>query len=188
LNFGEFFFRNGLENRNGFRIGAPTAGERGLRGLDRPPFGAKNTRSRSLRLFIQTVSLRTRVNKECEGLRCIPLDDQGEAVTEAEVVAVVAGTVCSGAATVFSIVFSGAGTVFSTITVRAGGAGGAASSRLPLIRPRRNPKSNPTASTTSTSRTNLASPAFLLSGLTLLLPILLSLHSSCRTHTCCSAP
>ena len=47
----------------------------------------------------------TPVNEECEGLRCIPLADQGEpvaeavaeAVAETEVVPVVAGTVFSGA-------------------------------------------------------------------------------------------
>src|SRR5215212_3145221 len=44
-------WRNCLENRNGFRIEAPTASERGQRRLDRPPFGAKNARSRSLRPF-----------------------------------------------------------------------------------------------------------------------------------------
>ena len=131
---------------------------------------------------------RTLVNEECKGRRCIPLDDQGEAVAEAEVVAVVAGTICSGGRTVFSIVFSRPGTVFSTVTVRARGAGGAASSRLLPICPRRNPKSSPTASTTSTSRTNLASPTFPLPGLTLLLPFLLALHSSCRTHTCRAVP
>ena len=95
-----------------------------------------------------------------------------EAVAEAVVVAVVAGTVRSGA-----------GTVFSTVTVRADGTGGAACSRLLLIRPRRNPKSSATANTTSTNATNLASPAFLLPWMTLLLPILLSLRSSSRTHT-----
>jgi hypothetical protein len=125
------------------------------------------------------ILLRTLVNEECNGLPCIPLDDQGEAVAEAvaeaETVAVVAGTVCSGA-----------GTGFSTVTVRADGAGGAASSRLLPMRPRTNPKSSATAHTTNTSTTNLAGPAFLLPWITLLLPILLSLHSSSRTHTCCS--
>jgi hypothetical protein len=118
----------------------------------------------------------TPVNEECKGLPCIPLGNQGEAVAEAvaeaEVVAVVAGTVRSGA-----------GTVFSTVTVRADGTGGAACSRLLLIRPRRNPKSSATANTTSTNATNLASPGFLLSWMILLLPILLSLRSSSRTHT-----
>jgi hypothetical protein len=110
-------------------------------------------------------------------------------VAEAEVVEVLSRTVFSGARTVFSIVFSGPGTVFSTVTVRARGAGGgAASSRLPPIRPRRNPKSSPITSTPSTSTTNLTSPVFL-PGLPLLPSILLSLHSSCRrTHTCYSAP
>jgi hypothetical protein len=134
---------------------------------------------------------RTLVNEECNGLPCIPLDDQGEAVaeavaeavTEAETVAVVAETV----AVVAGTVCSGAGTGFSTVTVRADGAGGAASSRLLPIRPRTNPKSSATAHTTNTSTTNLAGPAFLLPWITLLLPILLSLHSSFRTHTCCSA-
>jgi hypothetical protein len=115
---------------------------------------------------------RTPVNEECKGLPCIPLGNQGEAVAEAVVVAVVAGTVRSGA-----------GTVFSTVTVRADGTGGAACSRLLLIRPRRNPKSSATANTTSTNATNLASPGFLLPWMTLLLPILLSLRSSARTHT-----
>jgi hypothetical protein len=114
----------------------------------------------------------TPVNEECKGLPCIPLGNQGEAVAEAEVVVVVAGTVRSGA-----------GTVFSTVTVRADGTGGAACSRLLLIRPRRNPKSSATANTTSTNATNLASPGFLLSWMILLLPILLSLRSSSRTHT-----
>ena len=120
---------------------------------------------------------RTPVNEEFKGLPCIPLGNQGEAVAEAvaEVVAVVAGTVRSGA-----------GTVFSTVTVRADGTGGAACSRLLLIRPRRNPKSSATANTTSTNATNLASPGFLLPWMTLLLPILLSLRSSSRTHTCCA--
>jgi hypothetical protein len=93
-------------------------------------------------------------------------------VAEAVAEAVVAGTVRSGA-----------GTVFSTVTVRADGTGGAACSRLLLIRPRRNPKSSATANTTSTNATNLASPGFLLPWMTLLLPILLSLRSSSRTHT-----
>ena len=93
--------------------------------------------------------------------------------------AVVAGAVFSVAGTVLS----GARTVFSTVTVRAGGAGGAASSRLPLMRPRRNPTSSPKSSpTASVSRNALAGPAVLLTGLTLLLPIVLSLHS-CRTRT-----
>ena len=111
-------------------------------------------------------------------------------MAEAELVVVVAGTLFSGARTVFSIVFSGPGTVFSTVTVRARGAGGgAASSRLPPIRPRRKPKSSPITSTPSTSTTNLTSPVFLLPGLPLLLSILLSLHSSCRrTRTFYSAP
>jgi hypothetical protein len=61
--------------------------------------------------------LRTLANKECQGLQRISLDDQGEDVAVAVTVAVVAGTV-----------FSGAGTGSSTVTVRAGGRGGAASS------------------------------------------------------------
>jgi hypothetical protein len=61
--------------------------------------------------------LRRWVNGECEGLRCIPLADQGEAVVEAEDVAVVVGTV-----------FSGVRTVPSTVMGRVAGAGGAASS------------------------------------------------------------
>ena len=106
-------------------------------------------------------------------------------MAEAELVAVVSGMLFSGARTVFS----SPGTVFSTVTVRARGAGGgAASSRLPPIRPRRKPKSSPITSTPSTSTTNLTSPAFL-PGLPLLLSILLSLHSSCRrTRTFYSAP
>jgi hypothetical protein len=118
---------------------------------------------------LRRISLpRTQVNEECEELACIPLDDQGEAVAEAEFVAEVTGTVLSGA-----------GTVFWTVPVRACDVGGAASSPLLPIRPSKNPKSSATANTTGTSTTNLASPAFLLLlRLTLLLlPVLLSLHS-----------
>ena len=100
--------------------------------------------------------------------------------------AVVAEAVFSGAGTVFSgagTVLSGTRTVFSTVTVRAGGAGGAASSRLPPMRPRRNPTSSPKSSpTASVSKNALAGPDVLLAGPTLLLPIVLSLHS-CRTRT-----
>jgi hypothetical protein len=115
-----------------------------------------------------------------KGLQRISLDDQGEAVA----VAVVVGTVFSGAGTVFS----GARTGFSTVTVRAGGTGGAASSRLPaLIRPRRNPtsspKSSPTANVANHIRTALSSLTVVLPGLALLLPIVLSLHP-CLNHTC----
>jgi hypothetical protein len=49
--FAELPFRNCLENRNGSQIGFPKASKRGLRGVDRPPLGGKNLRSRSLRLF-----------------------------------------------------------------------------------------------------------------------------------------
>jgi hypothetical protein len=101
-------------------------------------------------------------------------------------VAVVAEAVFSGAGTVFSCagtVLSGTRTVFSTVTVRAGGADGAASSRLPPMRPRRNPTSSPKSSpTASVSKNALAGPDVLLAGPTLLLPIVLSLHS-CRTRT-----
>jgi hypothetical protein len=117
-----------------------------------------------------------------KGLQRISLDDQGEAVA----VAVVVGTVFSGAGTVFS----GARTGFSTVTVRAGGTGGAASSRLPaLIRPRRNPtsspKSSPTANVANHIRTALSSLTVVLPGLALLLllPIVLSVHP-CLNHTC----
>jgi hypothetical protein len=112
---------------------------------------------------------RTPVNEECEELACIPLDDQGEAVPEAAFVAEVTGTVLSGD-----------GTVFCTVPERPGGVGGAASSPLLPMRPRKNPKSSATANTIGTSTTNLASPALfllLLLRLTLLLPVLLSLHS-----------
>src|SRR5215212_8916461 len=122
--------------------------------------------------------------EECNGLQRISLDAQGEAVAVA--VAVVTGTVFSGAGTVFS----GAGTGSSTTTVRAGGTGGAASSRLPaLMRPRRNPtnspKSSPTANVANHIRTALSSLTVIPTGLAplLLLPIVLSLHPS-RTHTC----
>jgi hypothetical protein len=47
--------RNWLENRNGFRIGAPTAGERGLRGLDRPPLAPRHAIKEPSAIF-QTVS------------------------------------------------------------------------------------------------------------------------------------
>ena len=126
---------------------------------------------------------RTPVNKECKGLQRISLDDQGEAVAVA--VAVVAGTVFSGT----RMVFSGAGTGSSTVTVRAGGRGGAASSRLPaLMRPRRNPtsspKSSPTANVANHIRTVLSDLTVILPGLVLLLlPIVLSLHP-CLNHTC----
>src|SRR5215217_6133427 len=110
----------------------------------------------------------------------ISLDDQGEAV------AVAAGTVFSGVGTVFS----GAGTGSSTVTVRAGGTGGAACSRLPaLMRPRRNPtsspKSSPTANVANHVRTALSSLRVLLPRLALLLLLLLvlSLHP-CLNHTC----
>src|SRR5215210_1398105 len=128
---------------------------------------------------------RTLVNKECKGLKRISLDDQGEAVAVAVAVAVVAGTVFSGAGTVFS----GAGTGSSTITVRAGGTDGAASSRLPaLTRPRRNPtsspKSSPTANVANHITTALSSLTVILPGLAplLLLSIVLSLHP-CLNHT-----
>jgi hypothetical protein len=93
------------------------------------------------------------------------------------VVSVVVGTLFSGLGTVFS-------TVFSTVTVRAGGRGGAASSRFPPpMRPRRNPTSSPISRpTASDTRAALASATFLLTGLTLLLPIMLSLHP-CRVLT-----
>ncbi len=121
------------------------------------------------------------------------LNAQGEAVAEAVAVAVavavaeavaeagVAKTVfSSGAGTVFSSGFSsGAGTGFSTVTVRAAGRGEAASSRSPM-RSRRAPTRSPTA---STIRSVMASPLSLLTGLTLLLPTIPSLHS-CRTRSC----
>jgi hypothetical protein len=130
---------------------------------------------------------RTLANKECQGLQRISLDDQGKAVAVAVAVAVVAGTVFSGSGTLFS----GAGTGSSTVTVRAGGRGGAASSRLPaLMRPRRNPtsnpKSNPTANVANHIRTALCSLTGILPALALLfplLPIVLSLHP-CLNHTC----
>jgi len=102
------------------------------------------------------------------------------AVAVAEAVAGVAKTVfSSGAGTVFS---SGAGTGFSTVTVRAAGRGEAASSRSPRRSraPTRSPISSPTA---STIRSGMASPLSLLTGLTLLLPTIPSLHS-CRTRSC----
>src|SRR5215210_3221291 len=103
---------------------------------------------------------RTLVNKECKGLQRISLDDQGEAVAVAVAVtvavAVVTGTVFSGVGTVFS----GVGTGSSTVTVRAGGRGGAASSRLPaLMRPRKNPTSNPKSSPTANVRTISGQPS-----------------------------
>ncbi len=86
---------------------------------------------------------RTPVNKECKGPQRFWIDNQGEAVAVAVAVAVVAGTVFSGAGTVFS----GAGTGSSTTTVRAGGTDGAAPSVPPaLMRPRRNPTSSPKSS------------------------------------------
>src|SRR5215211_27904 len=118
----------------------------------------------------------------------ISLDDQGEAVAVAVAVAVVTGTLFSGAGTLFS----GAGTGFSTVTVRTGGRGGAASSRLPaLMRPRSNPTSSPkispTANVANHTRTALCSPTVILLGLALLLllllPIVLSLHPF-LDHTC----
>ena len=126
---------------------------------------------------------RTPVYKECKGLQRMSLNAQGEAVAEA--VAGVAKTVfSSGAGTVFSSGFSsGAGTGFSTVTVRAAGRGEAASSRSPMRSRRaqtRSPISSPTA---STIRSVMASPLSLLTGLTLLLPTIPSLHS-CRTRSC----
>jgi hypothetical protein len=123
-------------------------------------------------LLPRIVLLRTLANTECKGLQRISFDDQGEAVAVA--VAVVAGTVFSGVGTVFS----GAARVSSTVTVRAGGRGGAASSRLPaLMRPRRNPtsspKSSPKANVTNHIRTALSSLTVILPGLALLLPIVL---------------
>ena len=125
-------------------------------------------------LLPRIVLLRTLANTECKGLQRISFDDQGEAVAVAVAVAVVAGTVFSGVGTVFS----GAARVSSTVTVRAGGRGGAASSRLPaLMRPRRNPtsspKSSPKANVTNHIRTALSSLTVILPGLALLLPIVL---------------
>ena len=142
-------------------------------------------------LLPRIVLLRTLANTECKGLQRISFDDQGEAVAVAVAVAVVAGTVFSGAGAVFSgvgTVFSGGGAVSSTVTVRAGGRGGAASSRLPaLMRPRRNPtsspKSSPKANVTNHIRTALSSLTVILPGLALLLPIVLSLHP-CLNHAC----
>src|SRR5215204_4893735 len=97
---------------------------------------APNFRERRLGEVRRNSLSSTREAKERERLRRISLDDQGEAEAEAEgvPVAVVSRAVFSGAATVFW-------TVFSTVTVRAGGAGGAAPSRLPPpMRPRKNPK------------------------------------------------
>src|SRR5215212_1316436 len=121
----------------------------------------------------RTSLLSSRANEGGEGLRCIPLDDHGEAVAEAEAEAVVAGTAFSGPRTVFSIVFSGPRTVSSILTVRAGGVGGAACSRPPPMRPRKNPRSSPTSSPTASVSTNaLAGPALLLlAGPVLLLPM-----------------
>jgi hypothetical protein len=125
-------------------------------------------------LLPRIVLLRTLANTECKGLQRISFADQGEAVAVAVAVDVVAGTVFSGVGTVFS----GGGAVSSTVTVRAGGRGGAASSRLPALkRPRRNPtsspKSSPKANVTNHIRTALSSLTVILPGLALLLPIVL---------------
>jgi len=88
------------------------------------------------------------------------------------VVAVLSGALFAGT------LFSGARTVFSIITVRAGGTGWEFCSPLlpPMMSPRKNPKSSPKSNpTASVIRNALAGPGFLLLGvlMTLLLPIVL---------------
>jgi|SRR5215216_1142845 len=78
-----------------------------------------------------------RLNGEFEGVAQAQSPDRPVTARSRGVEGVVGG---DGAGTVFS-------TVFLTVTVRAGGVGGAACSRLPLpMRPRKNPKSSPRSS------------------------------------------
>src|SRR5829696_8372759 len=51
FNFGEYPFRNCLENRDGPLTGVPRALERRQRGPDRPLLAAQEARLRGLRLF-----------------------------------------------------------------------------------------------------------------------------------------